>query len=95
MATIVSYSGKDLKRMSDAVELASSEIIKQYNVIKDTNTATGIGGTAGELMAATLTETDTTMEELTKTVDRFYEELKEKKGNEDEVYQKVEDIYNR
>ena len=81
--------------MSDAVELASSEIIKQYNVIKDTNTATGIGGTAGELMSATLTETDTTMEELTKTVDRFYEELKEKKGNEDEVYQKVEDIYNR
>ena len=64
MATIVSYSGKDLKRMADAVTTASTEVMKQYNAIKDANASTGIGGTAGELMTATLTETDTTMEQL-------------------------------
>ena len=31
MATIVSYSGKDLKRMADAVATASTEVMKQYN----------------------------------------------------------------
>lgn len=95
MATIVSYSGKDLKRMADAVATASTEVMKQYNAIKDTNAATGVGGTAGELMAATLTETDTTMEQLTKTVEDFNTELEEKKGNENDVYNKVEEIYSR
>lgn len=93
MATIVSYSGKDLKRMADAVATASTEVMKQYNAIKDTNASTGIGGTAGELMTATLTETDTTMEQLTKTVENFNTELKQKKGNETDVYNNVESIY--
>ena len=93
MATIVSYSGKDLKRMADAVTTASTEVMKQYNAIKDTNASTGIGGTAGELMTATLTETDTTMEQLTKTVENFNTELKQKKGNETDVYNNVESIY--
>ena len=95
MATIVSYSGKDLKRMADAVATASTEVMKQYNAIKDTNSSTGIGGTAGELMTATLTETDTTMEQWTKTVENFNTELEEKKGNENEVYNNVESIYSR
>ena len=46
-------------------------------------------------MATTLTETDTTMEQLTKTVEDFNTELEVKKGNENDVYNKVEEIYSR
>lgn len=94
MSTI-SYSGADLTTIANTIKDAVDNIVAQYKVVKATSEATGMGGTAAQLLADAYAETDGIMNELEKKVGELQEEIEAKQASQNATNDAIQEIANR
>ena len=92
MATIVSYSGKELQEVATAIETAMADIDTQYGKVQDASANTGLGGTAGADIQTPLMLADEKMQTLHADLVAFQTDIEEKNAKQTTTYNTVESI---
>ena len=93
MATIVSYSGKELQEMKDEVDRLKGVSAREKEVLETRLANCGLDGTAKTLLDSSIKETTDMLKQLDDKITRFQEGVEEEQGNEQEVLKKVKNLW--
>ncbi len=86
------YSVADLNNLKTQAEESLAAIETQYNAVKSTAAATGLQGTAGELLQTAIADTDEKMEAAKTKVEALGTEIEAKIASENAKNDAVADV---
>lgn len=93
MATIVSYSGKELQEMKDEVDRLKGVTAREKEVLETRLANYGLDGTAKTLLDSSIKETTDMLNQLDEKIKKFQEGVEAEQGNEQEVLKKVKNLW--
>lgn len=93
MATIVSYSGKELQEMKDEVDRLKGITTKERDTLENRLANYGLDGTAKQLLDSSIKETTDMLNQLDEKIKKFQEGVEAEQGNEQDVLKKVKNLW--